>query len=50
MSHYTVLTTRISDPLYLAEAIADMGYEQVEVWDDPQPLIDYQGEETMQSA
>ena len=50
MSHYTVLTTRICDPHYLAEAMADMGYEEVEVHDQPQPLIDYQGRETKQKA
>ena len=50
MSHYTVLTTRISDPHYLAEAIAEMGYEEVEVYDQAQPLIDYCGEETKQEA
>ncbi len=50
MSHYTVLTTRICDPHYLGEAMADMGYEEVEVHDQPQPLIDYQGRETKQKA
>ncbi len=50
MSHYTVLTTRISDPHYLAEAIADMGYQEVEVYDEPQSLIDYQGKATKQKA
>ncbi len=50
MSHYTVLTTRISDPHYLAEAIADMGYQEVEVYDQPQPLLDFQGEERKQRA
>ena len=50
MSHYTVLTTRISDPQYLGEAIADMGYEEIEVYDEPQPLIDYQGKATKQRA
>ena len=50
MSHYTVLTTRISDPHYLVEAIADMGYQEVEVYDQPQPLIDHQGQATKQRA
>ena len=50
MSHYTVVTTRISDPQYLVEAIADMGYEEIEIYDQPQPLIDYQGEATKQKA
>lgn len=50
MSHYTVLTTKITDAEFLAEAIADMGYEDVEVHDRPQPLIDFQGGATKQKA
>ncbi len=50
MSHYTILKTRITDAPALAEGLADMGYEDVEVWETAQPLMDYGGSETKETA
>ena len=44
MSHYTVLKTRLKDVDALSEALIDMGYEDLEVYDTPQPLVDFMGD------
>ena len=50
MSHYTIVETKIVDAPALAEGLADMGYEDVEVWESAQPLVDYSGSETKETA
>ncbi len=50
MSHYTIVETKIVDAPALAEGLADMGYEDVEVWESAQPLMDYSGSETKETA
>ena len=44
MSHYTTLATRITDPEALCGALADLGYGDVEVHDQPQPLYGFLGD------
>ena len=39
MSHYTVLQTRITDAETLMEALADVGFANVEIYNAPQPLV-----------
>ncbi|TDD87952.1 DUF1257 domain-containing protein [Actinomadura darangshiensis] len=44
MSHFTTLTTEITDREALCAALADVGYEHVEVHDTSQPLYGYRGD------
>ena len=44
MSHYTVLQTRITDAETLMEALADVGFANVEIYKTPQPLVGWQGD------
>lgn len=50
MSHYTTLQTRISDIETLVEALADMGFEDVEVFDQARPLVGWLGDRRSQGA
>lgn len=50
MSHYTVLQTRIHDTRLLLEALADLGFTEVELHQTPQPLVGWQGDIRAQTA
>jgi hypothetical protein len=50
MSHYTVLETKLKDVDALAEALTDMGYENLEIYDEPHQLTDFMGESGKQKA
>ena len=50
MSHYTAIRTRIADLDALVKALAEVGYDQVETHDAPQPLYGYLGDRRAQSA
>jgi hypothetical protein len=44
MSHFTTLTTTLTDTDALCAALADVGYREVEVHDTAQPLYGYLGD------
>jgi len=44
MSHFTTLHTRLTDQDALVAALRDVGYPDVEVHDDAQPLCGYRGD------
>lgn len=44
MSHFTTLTTQLTDADALRAALADVGFDDVEVHDDAQPLHGYLGD------
>lgn len=44
VSHFTTLRTAITDRDALVAALADVGYRQVEVHDDAQPLEGFEGD------
>ncbi|HVX45945.1 MAG TPA: DUF1257 domain-containing protein [Mycobacteriales bacterium] len=44
MSHFTTLTTQITDQDALCAALADVGYADLEVHAEPQPLYGYRGD------
>ena len=50
MSHFTTMTTQITDPDALRAALADVGYGDVEVHDTAQPLYGYQGDQRADRA
>lgn len=50
VSHFTTLRTRITDRAALVAALSDVGYPEVEVHDDAQPLYGYQGDVRAQRA
>ena len=50
MSHYTVMETRLKDVDALVEALSDMGYDELEVYDKPRPLVEFVGGEPNQRA
>ena len=50
MSHYTVVRTRMVDRQALVAALADLGFPDVEVHDEPKPLIGYRGDQRAQRA
>jgi hypothetical protein len=50
VSHFTTLRTQITDTDALVAALADMGYDEVEVHDEAQPLIGYLGDTRRQRA
>lgn len=50
MSHYTTLRTQLTDADALVAALADLGYPEVEVHDEAQPLRGYLGDLRAQRA
>jgi len=44
MSHYSALATVFRDRDSLVAALADLGYPKVEVHDEAEPLVGYQGD------
>ena len=50
MSHLTTMTTQLTDTDALRAALADVGYREVEVHDQPQPLYGYQGDQRADRA
>jgi hypothetical protein len=50
MSHYTSVQTCMTEPKFLALALADMNFAQVEVHDIAQPLIGVGGDVRTQTA
>jgi hypothetical protein len=44
MSHYTTLATEIVSAEHLAAALGDLGFDEVEVYDTPQPLVGWLGD------
>ncbi|MGH3243125.1 MAG: DUF1257 domain-containing protein [Spirillospora sp.] len=44
MSHFTTLATKITDSEALCAALADVGFGDVEVHDEAQPLYGYRGD------
>jgi hypothetical protein len=50
MSHFTTMSTRLTDTDALRAALADVGYREVEVHDQPQPLFGYQGDQRADRA
>lgn len=50
MSHFTTLKTQITDAEALVAALADVGYNAVEVHDNAQPLKGYLGDRRRQRA
>lgn len=50
MSHYTVLQTQIQDPRLLLEALGDLGFHEVELHEEAQPLVGYQGDRRYETA
>jgi hypothetical protein len=44
MSHYTVMDTQLSSAEHLVKALADMGFRDVEVHAEPQPLVGWLGD------
>ncbi|HEY3954935.1 MAG TPA: hypothetical protein VGM53_16300 [Streptosporangiaceae bacterium] len=43
MSHFTTMTTQLTDTDALRAALADLGYGKIEVHDQPQQLYGYLG-------
>ena len=43
MSHFTTMTTQLTDTDALRAALADAGYREIEVHGRPQPLYGYEG-------
>jgi hypothetical protein len=50
MSHFTTMTTQITDAEALRTALADVGYHTVELHDEAQPLFGYRGDERADRA
>ncbi|THV36364.1 DUF1257 domain-containing protein [Glycomyces buryatensis] len=50
MSHFTTMTTQITDPEALRSALGDVGYGDVEVHDHAQPLYGYLGDQRSDRA
>lgn len=44
MSHFTAIATQIVSAKHLVQALSDLGFAEVEVYENPQPLIGYQGD------
>jgi hypothetical protein len=44
MSHYTVIDTRIASGKHLVQALRDMGFREVEIHTEPQPLVGWVGD------
>lgn len=50
LSHYTTLTTRLTDAAALVAALSDVGFADVEVHETAQPLYGYEGDVRPQRA
>lgn len=50
MSHYTEMTTEITDAEHLVAALGDLGFAEIEVYDEPRSLVGYQGDLRAQAA
>jgi hypothetical protein len=50
MSHFTRVRTTLRDPGLLTAALAEVGYRQVEVHEQPEALYGYQGDARPQRA
>lgn len=50
MSHFTTLATQLTDTEALCAALADVGYRDVEVHDEAQPLYGWQGDQRQDRA
>jgi len=50
MSHYTEMTTEITDAEHLTAALGDLGFGEIEVYDQPRALVGYQGDLRDQAA
>lgn len=50
MSHFTCIKTQIKDTEALVKALADVGFQHVEVHTIAQPLYGYQGDQRSQTA
>lgn len=46
MSEYHIQTTKYKDPECLVQALAEQGYDKVEVHEVAKPLVDYTGKQT----
>jgi len=44
MSHYTVIETQIASADHLVRALGDMGFRDVEIHREPQPLVGWLGD------
>ena len=50
MSHFTSIKTQIKNSDVLVSALADVGFNQVEVWSEAKPLYGFQGDIREQTA
>ena len=50
MSHFTSIKTQIKNSDVLVEALADVGFKEVEVWPQARPLYGFQGDIREQTA
>ena len=50
MSHYTAIRTKLADLDSLVKALAEVGYGEVEVYDEPQRLYGYLGDRRSQTG
>lgn len=50
MSHYTEMTTEIIDAEHLVAALGDLGFAEIEVYDEPRALVGYKGDRRQQAA
>ena len=50
MSHYTTIRTQIRERPILISALNAMGFPQVEIHEQPQPLFGYQGDRRQETA
>ncbi len=50
MSHYTTIKTRLTDTKALLEALAELGFKQIEVHEQAQPLYGYRGDQRSLTA
>lgn len=50
MSHYAQLETQLHSRDHLVHALVDLGFTHVEVYDQPQPLVGWQGDSRQQKA
>ncbi len=50
MSHYSQLETKLSSAKHLIYALTDMGFQNIEVYENPQPLVGWVGDRREQTA
>lgn len=50
MSHFTTIATQIVSAKHLVQALNDLGFAEVEVHAQPQPLVGYQGDARVNKA